>query len=480
MWIRYQILVFSFFTAEIWTQVQSITERDRSLKMFWARNGSDSARTRFRRNLFQEHFCRDHGCCAERDDACSTYFSEMNAICYCDQFCEREHSDCCPDYHSFCSGKPDLNPPDPIHVTPWPPKGCLRDGQHYERGAVIKENCNYCTCFEEQWECSVHVCLVRPELIQQVNERNYGWTAHNYSQFWGKTLEEGLKHHLGTFPPSPTLLRMNELTVNLPSDIHLPEFFQASYKWPGWIHQPLNQKDCAASWAFSTASVAADRIAIQSNGFYTANLSPQNLISCCFKHHHGCNGGNIDKAWWYLRKRGLVSHACYPLSKDQRSNHSGCEISSRTDGRGKRHATKPCPNNLEKSNHIYQCTPPYRISSNETEIMKEIMQNGPVQAIMQVHDDFFHYKTGIYRHITNINSESENYKQLRTHSVKLTGWGTLQNAHGRKEKFWVAANSWGNSWGENGNFRILRGENESDIEKLIIAAWGQLTNFDKP
>nr|XP_035933075.1 tubulointerstitial nephritis antigen [Halichoerus grypus] len=155
-------------------------------------------------------------------------------------------------------------------------------------------------------------------------------------------------------------------------------------------------------------------------------------------------------------------------------------MASRSDGRGKRHATKPCPNNIEKSNRIYQCSPPYRVSSNETEIMKEIMQNGPVQAIMQVHEDFFHYKTGIYRHVTRTNEESSKYQKLQTHAVKLTGWGTLKGAQGQKEKFWIAANSWGKLWGENGYFRILRGVNESDIEKLIIAAWGHLTSSDEP
>ncbi|XP_035880149.1 tubulointerstitial nephritis antigen isoform X2 [Phyllostomus discolor] len=358
-------------------------------------------------------------------------------------------------------------------------EGCLREGQHYEEGSAIKENCNFCTCSGRQWKCSQHVCLVEPELIEHVNKGDYGWTAQNYSQFWGMTLEEGFKYRLGTLPPSSMLLSMNEMTAPLPAVSDLPEFFVASYKWPGWTHGPLDQKNCAASWAFSTASVAADRIAIQSKGRYTANLSPQNLISCCAKNRHGCNGGSIDRAWWYLRKRGLVSHACYPLFKDQNATSNVCAMASRSDGRGKRHATKPCPNIIEKSNRIYQCSPPYRVSSNETEIMKEIIHNGPVQAIMQVHEDFFHYKSGIYRHVTSTNEESEKYRKLRTHAVKLTGWGTLRGAQGQKEKFWIAANSWGKSWGENGYFRILRGVNESDIEKLIIAAWGHL-NSDEP
>uniref|UniRef100_A0A2K5ZSH5 Tubulointerstitial nephritis antigen n=1 Tax=Mandrillus leucophaeus TaxID=9568 RepID=A0A2K5ZSH5_MANLE len=433
MWTGYKILIFSYLTTEIWMEKQYLPQREVDLAAYFTRNHTVFQGTRFKRAIFQGQYCRNFGCCEDRDDGCVTEFYEANALCYCDKFCDRENSDCCPDYKSFCHEEKEWPP----HTQPWYPEGCFKDGQHYEEGSVIKENCNSCTCSGQQWKCSQHVCLVRPELIEHVNKGDYGWTAQNYSQFWGMTLEDGFKFRLGTLPPSPMLLSMNEMTV------------------------------------------AADRIAIQSKGRYTANLSPQNLISCCAKNRHGCNSGSIDRAWWYLRKRGLVSHACYPLFKDQNANN-GCAMASRSDGRGKRHATKPCPNNIEKSNRIYQCSPPYRVSSSETEIMKEIMQNGPVQAIMQVREDFFHYKTGIYRHVTSTNKESEKYRKLQTHAVKLTGWGTLRGAQGRKEKFWIAANSWGKSWGENGYFRILRGVNESDIEKLIIAAWGQLTSSDEP
>ncbi|KAM5326794.1 tubulointerstitial nephritis antigen isoform 3-T3 [Glossophaga mutica] len=422
-------------SAKIWMEKQYASQREVDPRADFTSNHTILEGTRFKRAIFKGQYCRSFGCCEDRDDGCVTHFYEVNALCYCDKFCERQNSDCCPDYQSFCREEKERPP----YAEPWYPEGCFREGQHYKEGSSIKENCNSCTCSGQQWKCSQHVCLVEPELIEHVNKGDYGQ------------------------------MDSSELQSILGND------FRRRFQIPPWhlatqLHTPEHERN---------DSVAADRIAIQSKGRYTANLSPQNLISCCAKNRHGCNSGSIDRAWWYLRKRGLVSHACYPLFKDQNATGNGCAMASMSDGRGKRHATKPCPNIVEKSNRIYQCSPPYRVSSNETEIMKEIIHNGPVQAIMQVHEDFFHYKSGIYRHVTSTNEESEKYRKLRTHAVKLTGWGTLRGAQGRKEKFWIAANSWGKSWGENGYFRILRGVNESDIEKLIIAAWGHL-NADEP
>ncbi|XP_009990508.1 PREDICTED: tubulointerstitial nephritis antigen-like [Tauraco erythrolophus] len=146
------------------------------------------------------------------------------------------------------------------------------------------------------------------------------------------------------------------------------------------------------------------------------------------------------------------------------SGENHCYVSSEY---GKNFTNGPCPNALEESNRLYRCASHYRVSSNETDIMEEIMDKGPVQAIMKVYEDFFLYKEGIYRHSQKAGSK------WKTHSVKLLGWGVLPDKNGQKQKFWIAANSWGKSWGENGYFRILRGQNECDIEKLILAALGE-------
>lgn len=48
------------------------------------------------------------------------------------------------------------------------------------------------------------------------------------------------------------------------------------------------------------------------------------------------------------------------------------------------------------------------------------------------------------------------------HIVRIVGWG-IEN----KIPYWIVANSWGRRWGENGFFRILRGNNYSNIESYI-------------
>ncbi|XP_059810269.1 tubulointerstitial nephritis antigen-like [Hypanus sabinus] len=414
-------------------------------------------------------YCRRLGsCCPGRDDACTVPY--IDTICYCDLFCNRTVSDCCPDFWSFCLG---TRPP--FHCR----DECLRNGLLYPAGATYRENCNLCTCSGGHWDCEQHACLINEEMIQSINHGDYGWEASNYSQFWGMTLDEGIRYRLGTRRPSSTVLNMNKLSMDMDSNDVLPKHFNAADKWPGMIHQPMDQGNCAASWAFSTAAVASDRITIQSMGHVTATLSPQNLISCNRRKQQGCQGGRIDGAWWYLRRRGVVSDSCYPFSSSD-SLHLGsqCMMSTRSAGRGKRQATMPCPNPDSHTNQIYQTTPPYRLSNNEKEVMKELMENGPVQALMEVHEDFFVYRSGVYRHTPVMAKKPEKFRRHGMHSVKITGWGEERGPNGQIRHYWIAANSWGMNWGENGYFKIARGENECDIETFILSSWGRVTLED--
>ena len=71
--------------------------------------------------------------------------------------------------------------------------------------------------------------------------------------------------------------------------------------------------------------------------------------------------------------------------------------------------------------------------------------------VLPPRQDFEQYKSGIYRHVSG--------SYLGGHAIRIVGWGVENN-----EKYWIIANSWNPSWGENGYFRILRGVNECGIE----------------
>ncbi|NWH69909.1 TINAL protein, partial [Piaya cayana] len=328
---------------------------------------ASSSRVRARRELgpgLYEHGVYDAGgsycqrgdvCCHGRDDGCTVPYHDT--LCYCDLFCNRTVSDCCPDFWEYCLGIPPPFPRVP---------GCARAGRNYPTGATYRENCNLCTCGPGgQWQCEDHACLMDGDLIDAINRGDYGWRADNYSQFWGMTLEDGIRYRLGTFRPSPTVMNMNEMHMNMDSNEVLPRHFDAAAKWPGMIHEPLDQGNCAGSWAFSTAAVASDRISIHSMGHMTPALSPQNLLSCDTRNQQGCGGGRLDGAWWYLRRRGVVTDECYPFtSRESQPAAQPCMMHSRSTGRGKRQATARCPNPQTHANDIYQSTPAYRLASS--------------------------------------------------------------------------------------------------------------------
>lgn len=55
-------------------------------------------------------YCQQrNACCPGRDDACTVPY--LDTICYCDLFCNRTVSDCCPDFWGYCLG---ISPPESL------------------------------------------------------------------------------------------------------------------------------------------------------------------------------------------------------------------------------------------------------------------------------------------------------------------------------------------------------------------------------
>jgi hypothetical protein len=70
---------------------------------------------------------------------------------------------------------------------------------------------------------------------------------------------------------------------------------------------------------------------------------------------------------------------------------------------------------------------------------KTALQNGPIVASMAVYDDFFNYKSGVYKYVSG--------SLAGDHAVAIVGYDDVLGC-------WIVKNSWGTSFGENGFFRI--------------------------
>lgn len=84
-------------------------------------------------------------------------------------------------------------------------------------------------------------------------------------------------------------------------------------------------------------------------------------------------------------------------------------------------------------------------SGNEDALIRAIAQIGPISASIDASDPSFRfYSSGIY------NSKACNASNLN-HAVTLVGYGSIGNL-----SYYIAKNSWGSNWGQNGFFQIAR------------------------
>ncbi|CRL06874.1 CLUMA_CG019566, isoform A [Clunio marinus] len=379
-------------------------------------------------------------CCSDRIDECSVPIA--GTLCYCDEFCDQHiNPDCCPDYERVCLGAPE-----PIEA-----RCDIGNGILISSFEEAKSNCNLCKCRANGVaDCEKDACLSDDDVINRVNRdsSSLGWKAFNYSEFYGRKLKEGFEYRLGTFEPRIRVKSMSRLTNRLED---LPREFNSLSNWAGSISEIRDQGWCGSSWAVSTASVASDRFGIKAKT--AADLSAQHLLSCV-RHQQGCHGGHLDNAWRYLNRYGVADEDCYGYEAEV----GRCRVK-----KGDNLQTLMCSIPEERAHDgFYKMGPAYSLN-NETDIMWEIFHYGPVQATMWVYPDFFNYRSGIYRR----SNHGENAKGF--HSVRLVGWGE-ERFGWQTTKYWVAANSWGRWWGESGFFKILRGENECNIENYVLSS----------
>jgi len=270
--------------------------------------------------------------------------------------------------------------------------------------------------------------------IERINTNIKSWVAGANEFFHNFTMTEAAKL-LGTIIDDRSLTTLP--TKEFPS-MAVPASFDARTQWKGLIHPIRNQARCGSCWAFAASEVLSDRFAIATKKASPV-LSPQDLVACD-KTDMGCQGGRLNDAWNYLKTTGIVTDACDPYTAG--TGTRGTCLTKCKDSE---------PFKKYKSKDAYKVT-------GVANIQKEIMTNGPVEVAFTVYGDFMKYKSGVYH---------KAWWELIPkggHAVKMMGWGTEGG-----QDYWLVANSWDTTWGDQGTFKIRRGHNECGIESQVYA-----------
>ena len=283
------------------------------------------------------------------------------------------------------------------------------------------------------------------------------WRATTYSQFNGMPLRDAMrylgthKRVMSTVVDQMPLMASERVVVDsdattttttatAATSTGLPKSF--NWRTDRGIETPIkNQGSCGSCYAQAALDVADMRVMIATSG-PSPNFSVDEHIQKSF-YNQGCDGGYPFLVGKQGRDFGFITSKCYSLP--QSADRDRCVSADRA---------------LYRVSS-YGYVGGYYGGTTEAAMMNEIYKNGPVVAAFEPSSSFFAYESGVY---TGPKGPHTDDWEKTDHAIVLMGWGETENG----VKYWVAKNSWGKEWGENGYFSIRRGTDETGIESMSV------------
>lgn len=189
----------------------------------------------------------------------------------------------------------------------------------------------------------------------------------------------------------------------------------------GAVTPVKDQGRCGSCWAFS-ATAAIESYAKLSGKYGLEVLSAQQINSCD-KRDGGCNGGNTETAYEYVKGAGGIErNSDYPYTSGGGSTGS-CKF---------------------QSSKIAVTISGYHSVSRGESALKNALNEGPASLCLAA-SSWQSYRGGILSRCDN---------QV-DHCVQGTGYSG--------SSYWRIRNSWGTRWGESGFIRLAQG---SDLCKV--------------
>jgi C1A family cysteine protease len=202
-----------------------------------------------------------------------------------------------------------------------------------------------------------------------------------------------------------------------------------------------DQGGCGSCVAFGTTATVEGTLRVQrANANLAVDLSEAQLFFCIGPATGASCGGG-----WYMtpamdgcKNTGQADEACFAYTDHQQACNLCADWTSR--------ATKISG---------------WHTITNAADMKTWLSSRGPLATCFTVYNDFFAYKTGVYKHVSG--------GVAGGHCVSVVGYN---DAGG----YWICKNSWGTGWGQAGYFFIAYGECGIDstmwaVEGILETGW---------
>lgn len=274
-----------------------------------------------------------------------------------------------------------------------------------------------------------------------------------------------------------------------------PEFsqgFDGRKVWGKFLSPIYDQGKCSSCYAFAVVGCLADKYALQTLLQVKPVFNPLEIVMCklddtsaenyikLFTHlellqqeenihlSQACKGDTIYNVGRYIYRFGALEEKCTPIEILEKSlaNQGRLPVCSLLEGEqqdrcfDEKTAQRPWP--------IWSF---YTLAGGDNlikNLQAEVVKWGPITVAFNIYPDFMDAYDGRSVYIPKPGQHS-----VGGHAVRLVGWGDDGPV-----PYWICANSWGTSWGENGYFKIVRGNTMLALELNHMGIWPQLPGQD--
>jgi len=276
------------------------------------------------------------------------------------------------------------------------------------------------------------------KMVQFLRETERGTGEYGETEFADMTQEEFKAHKLGLKEIKTEGLKdLPDWPEAQIPDVKLPKEFD--WRKLGAVTEVKNQGMCGSCWAFSVTGNVEGQWKIRRGKLLS--LSEQELVDCD-KYDNGCNGGLPTNAYEaIIELGGLELEKDYEYEGDDEKCH------------------------FNKSMVRAVVTGGVTMPTNETQMAQWLLKNGPISIGINANAMQFYY--GGVSHPWKFLC---NPKSL-DHGVLIVGFGIHHYPLFRKDlPFWIVKNSWGSGWGEQGYYRVYRGDGTCGVNLMGSSA----------